>query len=106
MTSGARNKVMDPSAKGSSMSEAERIKMEIKNKISESKITSIWSEVTDTNVGLWDYEEFKARIAVQNLPLLAKRTLELGLAHVVGFPSTMQCYKLVLKCARHYDRGT
>lgn len=46
---------------GSSMFDAEKIKVDIKSKIPERKITSIWSKVTDTNVGSWDYEVFKQR---------------------------------------------
>lgn len=69
-------------------------------------MASIWSKVLDTNVSHWDYEDFKERMVAQNLPLLAKRMLESGLAHVVGFPSIVQCYELVLECARHYDSGT
>lgn len=74
---------------GSSISEAERIKMDIKRKIPESKITFASSDVTNTNVGLWDYEEFKDRMVVQDLPLVSKRMLESGSAHVACFPSTV-----------------
>lgn len=80
--------------------------MDIKSRIPKSKITFFWSEVTDTNVGLWDYEEFKERMAADDLPLVAKRMMESGLSHVDGFPSTVQCYELVLKCAKHYDQDT
>lgn len=87
VTSGTKGKWMDPSAKGSSISEVERIKMDIKRRIPESKLTFVWSKVVDTNVGHWDYEKFKIRMASHDLPLLVKRTLESKLAHVAGFPS-------------------
>lgn len=93
-------------AAGSSLSDAERIKLDIKSKVPKSKITSVWLEVTNMNVGLWDYEEFKERMVVEDLPLVAKRMKESGLSHVAGFPSTVQCYKLVLEYARHYDQDT
>lgn len=32
--------------------------------------------------------------------------MESGLAHVASFPPTVQCYELVLECAKHYDKGT
>lgn len=80
--------------------------MDFKSKTPESKITSIQLEVTDTNVRLWDYEEFKERMAAKDLPLMARRMKESGLSHIAGFPSIVQCYDIVLECARHYNQST
>jgi hypothetical protein len=41
-----------------------------------------------------------------NPPLLERMLVGSRLAHVVRFTPTIQCYELVLKCARHYDLGT
>lgn len=91
---------------GSTLSDAERIKLDIKSKVPESKITYVWLEVTDTNVGLWNYEEFKGRTSAEDPPLVTRRMKESSLSHVAGFPSMVQCYELVLECARHYDQDT
>lgn len=61
-----KGKVMDPSDEGVSIYEAERIKLDMKIKVLESNLVSIWSKIVDTNFGRWDYEEFKARMAEQN----------------------------------------
>lgn len=101
----SRNKQMDLDTKEAPISEVERIKLDTKTKIPESRFLSIWSEVTETNVGKWDYEEFKARMEATDPSILVRRMLDSGLAHVVGFPSIVQCYELFLECARNYDQG-
>lgn len=45
-------------------------------------------------------------MAANDLPLVAKRMMELGLSHVSGFPSMVYCYDLFLECARHYNQDT
>lgn len=84
-----KNKKMDPDVEGSSISEAKRIKLDTKSKVQESKLASIWSKITDTNVGKWDYEEFQARMTVKDPSVLARRLIDLGLAHVTIFPSAV-----------------
>lgn len=44
---------------GSSISEAERLRLDTKSQLPERKISFVWSEVSNTNVGAWRYEEFK-----------------------------------------------
>lgn len=72
----------------------------------ESKVSSVWSEVSDTNVGAWRYEEFKQRTAKKNLSVLRNGMIKSRLVHVAGFPPTIQCYELILECARQYDFDT
>lgn len=88
------------------MTDAERLRLDVKCQLPDSKIASIWSEVLDTNVGAWRYEEFKERAAQQDLSILTKGMVKSGLAHVAGFPLAVQCYKLILECAQHYDFDT
>lgn len=75
----------------------------MKNQLPNSKLASVWSEVSDTNVGAWRYEEFKERIAQRDLSVLTKGMVKSGLDHVAGFPPAVQCYELILECARHYN---
>lgn len=97
---------MDLSDEGAYVLEAERIKLDMKRKVPKRNLVSIWSEITNTNVGKWDYEEFKARMSVENPSLLTSRLVNSKFAHVDCFRPIVQCYELVLECRRHYDLGT
>lgn len=91
---------------GSSISEVERLRLDTKCQLPESKISLVWSEASDTNVGAWRYGEFKERTAQKDLSVLRKGMMKSRLVHVAGFPPAIQCYKLILECARQYDFDT
>lgn len=90
---------------GSSITDTERIKLDMKNQLPDSKLVLVWSEVSDKNFGAWRYEEFKGRMAQKDLSILTKGMVKSGMAHVVGFPLAVQCYELILECAWHDDLG-
>lgn len=78
----------------------------MKSQLPESKISFVWSEVSDTNVGAWRYEEFKQRTTEKNLSVLRNGMMKSRLVHVAGFPPAIQCYELILDCAQQYDFDT
>lgn len=87
-------------AGASSISETERLRQDMKSQLPESKLSSVWADVSDTNVGAWRYEEIKQRTAEKDLSALRQGMINSGLVHVAGFPPAVQCYELILECAR------
>jgi hypothetical protein len=72
----------------------------------ESKIVSKWKNITDTNLGHVDFQEFKRRMYGQKKPLpthIACRMMRNRIVQAVGFPSTVECAELMVECARQYD---
>lgn len=72
----------------------------------ESRMNSKWKNVSDTNLGHINLREFKKRMfGLDNvLPTVtAREMIRSGIVHAVGFLPTMQCTKLAVECARHYN---
>lgn len=72
----------------------------------ESRMTSKWKNISNTNLGHINLREFKKRMfGLDNLvpTVTARKMMKGGIVHVVGFLPTMQCTELVAECARHYN---
>lgn len=79
------------------------IKEDYKNVIVESKITSYWSNVGDPNLGQIDMKKFQSSLYTTKPTGYSKMMMDSGIVKVVGFPLAVQCYELIVECARHYD---
>lgn len=72
----------------------------------ESRMTSKWKNVSNTNLGHINLREFKKRMfGLDNLvpTTTAQKMMKSGIVHAAGFLPTMQCTELVVECARHYN---
>lgn len=72
----------------------------------ESRMTSKWKNVSDTNLGHINPREFKKRMfGLHNLvpTTTTRKMMKSGIVHAVGFLPTTQCTELVAECARHYN---
>lgn len=72
----------------------------------ESKIISKLKNITDTNFGHVDFQEFKRRMYGQDGPLpipIARQIMRNGIFQATGFPPTLECAELMIECTKHYN---
>lgn len=72
----------------------------------ESKITSKWRKVGNTNIGHVDFKDFKRRMYGHDgyLPTtIARRMMRNGIVQEAGFPPAIECSELIVECAIYYN---
>lgn len=69
----------------------------------ESKITSFWSNVGDTNLGKIDMKKLQGPLYTSKPSEFSKKLIE---SKIVGFLPAIQCNELIVECVRHYDVST
>lgn len=71
-----------------------------------SKVDSNWADITDTNLGPFNYEELYEETFREDVSRRMERIVQSGLAHVSLFPLFVQCLELILTAARAYNPAT
>lgn len=79
------------------------IKEDLKGVMLESKITSLWSNVGDTNLGQIDMKKFQGPLYTSKPFGFSKKMIESGIVQAVCFLPAIQCNELIIECAKHYD---
>lgn len=82
------------------------MKIEFKDTLFETQLTSKWRKIGDTKFGHTDMEDFRDRVfgkGKYSTSKMAKKLTRNGIAHIACFPPVVQCSELILECARHYD---
>ncbi|XP_057824015.2 chaperone protein dnaJ 72 isoform X2 [Cryptomeria japonica] len=79
------------------------IKEDSKNVIVKSRITSYWGNVGDINLGRIDMKKFQTPFYTTRPTGCTRAMIEIGIVKAAGFPLAVQCNKLIIECARHYD---
>lgn len=82
------------------------IKEDAKGIIPESKITSQWANVADTNLGKFVMKKFQGPLYTNTPTRISKKMIKSGVIQAAGFPLAIQCNELIVECARHYDTNT
>lgn len=76
--------------------------MKIKYKFHEveltSKIMSYWENISDTNLGQVNIDEFKAHVLIKPKDDMVRRIKKSAIAHLVGFPPALINPKLIHGC--------
>lgn len=88
------------------MDRAIKMKFEFKGVYPETKITSDWSMIGDTNLGHVDIDEFRERIFKINPTSYARKIVQSGIAQVVGFPTSIQFPNLIMECREHQNKDS
>lgn len=91
-----------PKASGST-SRQTLIKEDQKNDDLETKITSWWSNIGDTNLGNFNVKKFHEAPYIGRPSPIAKRITESGIIKATDFPPAVRCHELIFECAKHYD---
>lgn len=78
------------------------IKEDSKSGTFESKITSHWSKIGDTNLVKFDTKKFWQPSYTSEPTATAKKMIESGIINATSFPPVVQCYELIVECAQHY----
>lgn len=63
-----------------------------------SKVTMDWKEITDTNIGHVNIDEFTQRVRVNPTTKNARLIRQSGIAKVAGFPPSLMAPELVMAC--------
>lgn len=71
-----------------------------------SKVDSDWVDITDKNLGSFNYEELYEETFTKDVSRRKERIVQSSLAHVSLFPLSIQCPKLILTKARAYNPAT
>lgn len=72
----------------------------------DTKITSFWSNVGDTNLGQIDMKKFQGPLYTSKPFGFSKKMIESGIVNAAGFLPAIQCNELIVEFARHYDANT
>lgn len=91
-----------PKTRGSTSRQA-LIKEDQKNDDLETKITSRWSNIGDTNLGNFNVKKFREAPYIGKPSPIAKRIIESGIIKAADFPPAIRCHELMIECAKHYD---
>lgn len=70
-----------------------------------SKAKSKWKNITNTDLGHVDMEEFKKRMYGHDghIPTpIARRMMQNGIVQAAGFPPAKECVELIVECVLHY----
>lgn len=70
------------------------IKEDVKEALPESKITSLWANVGDTNLGRIDMKKFQEPLYTSKPTRISEKMIESGVIQVAGFLPTIQCNEL------------
>lgn len=71
-----------------------------------SKVTTDWREISDTNLGHIDIDEFKQRVWIKPTIENARKIRSSGLAKVFSFLPTLVAPELVMACKEVYQEDT
>lgn len=71
-----------------------------------SKVDSDWADITDTNLGPFNYGELYEETFNKDVSGRTKRIFQPGLAHVALFPFSIQCSELILAATGAYNPAT
>lgn len=82
------------------------IKEDSRGEVLETKITSYWSNVGDTNLGKFDVKKFRSSLYTSKPTTTTKKMIKSGIIKASDFPPAVQCYELIVECAKHYDSHT
>lgn len=71
------------------------------------KIDSDWTDISDTNLGPFNYEELFEEIFIEEqVTPRIERIVQSGLANVALFPLFVQCLELILAAVGAYNPAT
>jgi len=79
------------------------MRSDLKRAWPETRITSKWQNLGDTNLGKINMEEVRQNFHKPNPLDLIRRMLKNGIVQAACFPPTMLCPELMLECAKHYN---
>ncbi|KAH9296790.1 hypothetical protein KI387_028472, partial [Taxus chinensis] len=79
------------------------LKYEFQGIIPPSSIKSAYDNITDTNLGHINVQQFCDRVKAEGKTIFSDRLYHSGLPQAAAFPVSVQCLKLVIACAEHYD---
>lgn len=82
------------------------IKEDQKGEVLETKTTSYWSNMGDTNLGKFDINKFHSSLYTRNPTTTTKKMVESEIIKAVGFPPGVQYHELMVKYVKHYDSHT
>lgn len=84
----------------------DQMKYQFQEEPLKTKVTSTWKEVTDTNIGHIDINEFKQRVWINPKIENAWIIRGSGIFKVAGFPPTPVSPKLLMACREAYQEET
>lgn len=72
----------------------------------QSKVSTDWREISDTNISQVDIDEFTQRVKVDPKTKNARLIRQSGIAKAAGFPPSLIAPELVMACREAYQMDT